>query len=86
MARRKARTTRATLAGVLIAIGSLYLLSVSYNIPRSTLLGWLFGSVLLIVAMMIAAVGLVVIYRLLARLLSRQRERPPQDADDDHPG
>jgi hypothetical protein len=52
------------------------------------LLGWLFGSVMLIIAMMIAAVGVVALYRLLSRVLSRSegpRNQPDQQDDDSTP-
>ncbi len=74
------KTTRGTLAGVMIAIGSLYALTVSYDIPRSTLVSILLGSVLLVAAMMIAAVGLVLVFRLLALVWRKLRGRQDEDS------
>ena len=37
------KNTKGTLAGILIAVGSIYVLSISYDIPRETLLGFLFA-------------------------------------------
>ena len=65
------KMTRATLAGVLIAVGSLYALSKSYDIPASTLLSYLFGSVILILVIMLMSVAVVFIIRLLARILKK---------------
>jgi hypothetical protein len=65
------KMTRATFAGVLIAIGSLYALSKSYDIPGSTLLSYLIGSVFLVLAIMLASVAVVFIIKFLARILKR---------------
>ncbi len=65
------KMTRATIAGVLIAVGSLYALSKSYDIPASTLISYLIGSVILVLVIMLASVTVVFIIRLLARLLKK---------------
>ncbi len=65
------KMTRATVAGVLIAIGSLYALSKSYAIPVSTLVNYLIGSVILVLVIMLASVAVVFIIKFLARLLKK---------------
>jgi hypothetical protein len=65
------KMTRATVAGVLIAIGSLYALSKSYDIPVSTLVNYLIGSVILVLVIMLASVAVVFIIKFLARLLKK---------------
>jgi len=65
------KMTRATFAGILIAVGSLYALSVSYDIPGSTLISYLIGSVILVLVIMLAAVAVVFIIKLLVRLFEK---------------
>jgi len=65
------KMTRATFAGVLIAIGSLYALSKSYDIPASMLISYLIASVLLVLAIMLAAVAVVFLIKVLARMLKK---------------
>lgn len=58
------KMTRAVAGGIAIAIGSIYALSVSYDIPGMTLLGYLLGSFLLVLAMSLAAVAIVLLIKL----------------------
>lgn len=67
------KMTRAVVGGIIIAIGSLYALSVSYDIPRMTLLGYLLGSVLLVLAMSLAAITVVFIIKLAMKFIQRLR-------------
>lgn len=73
--------TRATIGGLCIALGSLYALSLSYNIPGAELLWFLMGSALVLVAAIIAAALLVVLVKLLTGLWRRVlRTRHDDDA------
>ena len=69
------KSTRGALAGVVLAIVAIYALARWYAIPGSTLLAWLFGSVALIPGTMLAAIALVFLFRLAARLLKRIFDR-----------
>lgn len=68
MARRRwlSVKTRATLGGLAIAVGSLYALTVSYDIPQSELLRFLAGSLMLLVGAALGAIVLVVVIKLIA--------------------
>lgn len=73
MARRRLLSvkTRATLGGVAIAVGSLYALTVSYDIPQAELLRFLAGSLMLLLGAVLGAVLLIVVIKGLSALLRR---------------
>lgn len=62
---------RATFAGLAIALTSLWALTVSYDISREELLGFLVGSVLLLLGVLLAAALLVTFFKVVAWLISR---------------
>lgn len=68
---RVSRRNRAVIGGLIIAMGSIYALAVSYNIPRAELLWFLVGSVLVLLAAMIAALFLVLIVKGLSLMWRR---------------
>ncbi len=70
--------TRAVAGGIAIAIGSIYALSVSYDIPRMTLLGYLLGSFILVLAMSLAAIAVVFVIKFALKLIRKLRS---SDAD-----
>ena len=77
MARRRwlSVKTRATLGGLAIAVGSLYALTVSYDIPQSELLRFLAGSLMLLVGAALGAIVLVVVIKLSFALLRKLMQR-----------
>lgn len=94
---RISRRNRAVIGGLIIALGSLYALTVSYNIPGVELLWFLVGSALVLLAAMVAAMFLVMLVKGLSamwrKLLPGARapaERGDNDATpdttDDHDG
>jgi len=62
---------RATFAGLAIALASLWALTVSYDISREELTGFLIGSVLLLLGMLLTAALLVTIIKGTGMLISR---------------
>jgi cell division protein FtsX len=62
---------RATFAGLAIALTSLWALTVSYDISREELTGFLIGSVLLLLGMLLTAALLVTIIKVTGMLISR---------------
>lgn len=68
-----------TLGLIAVAIASLWALTVSYDISRTELLGFLFGSALTLLAAMLAAVVLVVVLKSVTTLVRRLRRG---DSDD----
>jgi cell division protein FtsX len=62
---------RATFAGLAIALTSLWALSVSYDISREELTGFLVGSVLLLLGMLLSAALLVTIIKVTGMLIAR---------------
>lgn len=68
-----------TVGLIAVAIASLWALTVSYDISRTELLGFLLGSALTLLAAMLAAVVLVVVFKGVATLVRRLRRG---DADD----
>ncbi|MEX0740440.1 MAG: hypothetical protein WD071_13940 [Pseudohongiella sp.] len=60
---RISRRNRAVIGGVIIALGSIYALAVSYNIPGAELLWFLVGSALVLLAAMLAAMMLVLLIK-----------------------
>lgn len=62
---------RATFAGLAIALTSLWALTVSYDISREELTGFLVGSVLLLLGMLLMAALLVTIIKVTGILISR---------------
>jgi hypothetical protein len=77
MARRRwlSVKTRATLGGVAIAVGSLYALTVSYDIPQSELLRFLAGSLMLLVGAALGGILLIVVIKVSLALLRRLIEK-----------
>lgn len=61
--------TRATIGGLGVAIAALYALAVSYDIAPGRLLNYLFGSVVLVLLAMLAALVLVVASKLVAKAI-----------------
>lgn len=59
------------IGGLIIAMGSIYALAVSYNIPGAELLWFLTGSALVLLAAMLAALCLVLLTKGLAMLWRR---------------
>jgi cell division protein FtsX len=62
---------RATFAGLAIALTSLWALTVSYDISREELTGFLIGSVLLLLGMLLMAALLVTIIKVIGVVISR---------------
>lgn len=60
---RLSRRNRAVIGGLIIALGSIYALAVSYNIPGAELLWFLVGSALVLLAAMLAALCLVLVVK-----------------------
>ncbi|ALO45669.1 hypothetical protein [Pseudohongiella spirulinae] len=77
MARRRLLSvkTRATLGGVAIAVGSLYALTVSYDIPQAELLRFLAGSLMLLVGAALGGILLIVVIKLSLALVRRLIQR-----------
>ncbi|MDP2284746.1 MAG: hypothetical protein Q8L06_11445 [Pseudohongiella sp.] len=73
---------RATFAGLAIALTSLWALTVSYDISTEELIGFLIGSILLLLGVLISAVLLVASLKVLAFLFSKIRPAPG-DTDQD---
>jgi len=59
--------TRATLGSLMIAVAALWALTVSYDITWRELLGYLLGSLFVLVAAMASAIAVVVLFKLLRR-------------------
>lgn len=57
--------TRATIGGLAIAVAALYALAVSWDISPGRLIGYLLGSIVLVLGTMLAAALLVVLIKLL---------------------
>ena len=70
---------RATFAGLAIALTSLWALTVSYDISREELLGFLVGSALLLLGVLLTAALLVSVIKILAWLISRLRRPARED-------
>jgi len=64
-----AKSTRATISGIMIAIASLYALAMAYDEARDNLLRFFIGTVLLVVIVMGGAIAVVALVRLLRKLL-----------------
>lgn len=62
---------RATFAGLAIALTSLWALTVSYDISREELTGFLIGSVLLLLGMLLTAALLVTLVKVTGMLISK---------------
>ncbi|TFH73659.1 hypothetical protein E3V39_10745 [Gammaproteobacteria bacterium LSUCC0112] len=73
---------RATFAGLAIALTSLWALSVSYDISREELTGFLVGSILLLLGVLVAAALLVTCVKVLAMLVAKVRKSPRDDWQD----
>lgn len=82
---RISRRNRAVIGGLIIALGSLYALTVSYNIPGVELLWFLVGSALVLLAAMVAAVFLVLLVKGLSAMWRKflPGARTPAETDDD---
>lgn len=70
---------RATFAGLAIALTSLWALTVSYDIPKEELLRFFVGSVVMILAVLMAAALLVVLIKLPGIIISRLRKSSDRD-------
>ena len=70
---------RATFAGLAIALTSLWALTVSYDISREELLGFLVGSVLLLLGVLLTAALLVSVIKVLAWLISKIKKPAIKD-------
>ncbi len=68
---RISRRNRAVAGGVIIALGSIYALAVSYNIPQAELLWFLVGSALVLLAAMLTALLLVLLVKGLGMMWRR---------------
>lgn len=66
---------RATFAGLIIAMTSLWALTVSYDIPKEELLRFFIGSVVMILLVLVAAALLVVVVKLPGMIISRWRNK-----------
>ena len=70
---------RATFAGLAIALTSLWALSVSYDISREEMAGFLLGSILLLLGVLVAAALLVTCIKGILLLIARFRKSAPDD-------
>ena len=70
---------RATFAGLTIALTSLWALTVTYDISREELLGFLLGSVLLLLGVLLTAALLVSFIKVMAWLISRTKKPAAED-------
>jgi len=75
-----AKSTRATISGIMIAIASLYALAMAYDEARDNLLRFFVGAVLLVAIIMGGAIALVVLIRLGRKLLEKMT-RSSNDSD-----
>ena len=75
-----AKSTRATISGIMIAIASLYALAMAYDEARDNLLSFFVGAVLLVAIIMGGAITLVVLIRLGRKLLGKMT-RSSNDSD-----
>src|SRR5690606_12668393 len=66
-----AKSTRATISGILIAIACLYVLAMAYDEARDNLLRFFISTLLLVVIIMGGAIALVALIRLLRRLMNK---------------
>lgn len=71
---------RATFAGLAIAVTSLWALTVSYDIPKEELLRFFVGSVVMILAVLLAAALLVVLIKLPGIIIGRLRKGSDTDS------
>jgi protein-S-isoprenylcysteine O-methyltransferase Ste14 len=69
------------LGGLIVALGSIYALTVSYNIPGAELLWFLVGSVLVLLAAMLAALLLLLLVKGLRLTWRRIWSGASQSAD-----
>lgn len=79
---RISRRNRAVIGGLIIAMGSIYALAVSYNIPQAELLWFLVGSALVLLAAMLAALFLVLIVKGLGLMWRRLLPGARPDIDE----
>lgn len=79
---RISRRNRAVIGGLIIALGSIYALAVSYNIPGVELLWFLVGSALVLLAAMVAALFLVLLVKGLGMMWRRLLSRPRTQSED----
>lgn len=80
------RRNRAVIGGLIVALGSIYALTVSYNIPGAELLWFLVGSALVLLAAMLAALLLLVVVkglRLMWRRLLPASKVSAENTDND---
>lgn len=80
--RRVPFLVRATFAGLAIAVTSLWALSVSYDISREEMTGFLVGSILLLLGVLVAAALLVSCIKVLAMLFAWFKKNTPYDSQD----
>lgn len=66
---------RATFAGMVIALTSLWALTVSYDIPKEELLRFFIGSVVMILLVLCIAALLVVLIKLPGIIINRLRDK-----------
>lgn len=81
---RISRRNRAVIGGLIIGLGSIYALAVSYNIPRAELLWFLVGSALVLLAAMLAALILVLVVKGLGLIWRRLLPGVQSDIDSKH--
>jgi len=74
------------IGGLIIALGSIYALAVSYNIPGAELLWFLLGSALVLLSAMLAALFLVLIVKGLGMMWRRllPGDEPGDGSSDRH--
>lgn len=76
------KNTRATIAGLLIAVASLWALSMAYEEARNNLLSFLLNTLVLLLLIMLCAVGVVaIIYggkKLLSWLVNQDDTSKPE--------
>ena len=75
-----AKSTRATISGILIGIASLYALSMAYDEARDNLLFFFVSTLLLVLGAMGIAIAAVALLRLL-RLLTGRLTRHEDDSE-----
>lgn len=76
------KKTRATLSGLLIAIGSLYALAAAYDEARDNLWRFFISSVVLLGLIMLAAIALVALWSAVRWLWRRILTRATDENDD----
>lgn len=77
--RRIPAQIRATLGGLAIAIGSLYALTVSYDIPRAELIRFLIGSVLVLLGAIVSAALIVLLFKSIGMVVRKILRRSPDE-------